>query len=79
MNLKHNKDPQRQIITSRQAFGLKKEWHMDEFTQKVCPIPLEEFQNYNIPLEIVDKGFDSVKNFLSSFGKDNFISFTGLK
>jgi hypothetical protein len=74
------KNQQKQIITSVERLGLSNEFPWDEFTEEKCPIPIEEFKEYQgIPIEIIDRGFGSIKNYLSSFGKTNFISFTGLK
>lgn len=75
-----NKDKTKQIITSAKQFRIPNEFSWDEFTQKTCPIKIEEFKEYeNIPLEIIDKGFDALKNYFSASGSADFISFTGLK
>lgn len=71
---------QKQIITSAKQFNIPNEFAWDEFTEKTCPIPIEEFKKYQgIPIEIIDRGFGAIKNYLNSFGTTYFISFTGLK
>lgn len=73
-------DGKRQIITSAKKFNIPNEFSWDEFTEKTCPIPIEEFKKYDeIPLEIIDIGFGAIKNYLNVFGTTNFISFTGLE
>ena len=75
-----NENKKKQIITSAKQFNIPNQFSWDEFTEESCPISIKEFEEYEgIPLEIIDRGFDAVKNYLSSFGSADFISFTGLK
>jgi len=75
-----NEERTKQIITSAKKFNIPNEFSWDEFSEENCPIPIKEFEEYKgIPLEIIDRGFGSIKNYLNSFGTTYFISFTGLK